>query len=169
MILNPRIPVHRLILSLSQALDYVHQDIADHQQRVAYIAINMARHLDMSKNEILELFCAAALHDIGLIGVENKVRNLCNDSSKQEVWHAEVGYSLLQGNPLFAKSADIIRYQHIPWRHEKAAEHNEQNVPFSSTSTAANIVGGAQLNGRTTWKDNESGKTYAAWQEAQTG
>jgi hypothetical protein len=43
-----------------------------------------------------------------------------------------------------------------------------QNVPFSSTSTAANIVGGAQLNGRVTWKEKESGKTYGEWQEEQT-
>lgn len=43
-----------------------------------------------------------------------------------------------------------------------------QNVPFSSTSTAANIVGGAQLNGRVMWKERESQKTYAEWQEGQT-
>jgi Domain of unknown function (DUF4357) len=42
-----------------------------------------------------------------------------------------------------------------------------QNVPFSSPSTAANIVGGAQLNGRTTWKVKDSDKTYAEWQESQ--
>lgn len=43
-----------------------------------------------------------------------------------------------------------------------------QNVPFSSTSTAAAVVGGAQLNGRTTWKERDSGRTYAEWQESQT-
>jgi hypothetical protein len=43
-----------------------------------------------------------------------------------------------------------------------------QNVPFSSTSTAANVVAGAQLNGRTTWKVKDTGATYAEWQELQT-
>ena len=42
-----------------------------------------------------------------------------------------------------------------------------QNVPFSSLSTAAAVVGGAQLNGRTAWHLKESGETYAEWQEAQ--
>lgn len=42
-----------------------------------------------------------------------------------------------------------------------------QNVPFSSPSTAANVVGGAQLNGRTTWKLKDTDKTYAEWQESQ--
>jgi hypothetical protein len=43
-----------------------------------------------------------------------------------------------------------------------------QNVPFSSTSTAANVVGGAQLNGRTNWKIKDTNKIYAEWQESQT-
>lgn len=43
-----------------------------------------------------------------------------------------------------------------------------QDVPFTSTSTAANVVGGASLNGRVTWKDQTSQKTYAQWQEDQT-
>lgn len=42
-----------------------------------------------------------------------------------------------------------------------------QNVPFSSTSTAANVVGGAQLNGRITWKLKDTDATYAEWQESQ--
>jgi hypothetical protein len=42
-----------------------------------------------------------------------------------------------------------------------------QNVPFPSPSTAANVVGGAQLNGRTTWKVKDTDKTYAEWQESQ--
>ena len=42
-----------------------------------------------------------------------------------------------------------------------------QNVPFASPSTAANVIGGASLNGRVTWKEKESQKTYAKWQEEQ--
>lgn len=42
-----------------------------------------------------------------------------------------------------------------------------QNVPFSSLSTAAAVVGGAQLNGRTAWHLKETGQTYGDWQEAQ--
>lgn len=42
-----------------------------------------------------------------------------------------------------------------------------QNVPFQSPSTAANIVGGASLNGRVIWKAKDSGQTYAQWQDEQ--
>lgn len=42
-----------------------------------------------------------------------------------------------------------------------------QNVPFQSPSTAANIIGGASLNGRKHWKVKNSDKSYAQWQDEQ--
>lgn len=42
-----------------------------------------------------------------------------------------------------------------------------QDVPFSSPSTAANVVCGTPTNGRVSWKEKNSQKTYAAWQEEQ--
>lgn len=42
-----------------------------------------------------------------------------------------------------------------------------QNVPFQSPSTAANIVGGASLNGRQHWKVQETSQSYAKWLEDQ--
>jgi len=42
-----------------------------------------------------------------------------------------------------------------------------QNVPFQSPSTAANIVGGASLNGRQHWKVENTSLTYAKWLENQ--
>jgi hypothetical protein len=42
-----------------------------------------------------------------------------------------------------------------------------QNVLFQSPSTAANIVGGASLNGRQHWKVKDTGASYAQWQDEQ--
>lgn len=42
-----------------------------------------------------------------------------------------------------------------------------QDIPFSSPSTAANIICGASLNGRVFWKEKDTKKTYAEWQEEQ--
>lgn len=42
-----------------------------------------------------------------------------------------------------------------------------QNTPFQSPSTAANIVGGASLNGRDHWKVQNTNKSYAKWSEEQ--
>jgi hypothetical protein len=40
-----------------------------------------------------------------------------------------------------------------------------ENVPFQSPSTAANIVGGASLNGRQLWKVQGTSKSYGKWSE----
>lgn len=42
-----------------------------------------------------------------------------------------------------------------------------QNTPFQSPSTAANIVGGASINGREQWKVQNTGQSYAKWSEEQ--
>jgi hypothetical protein len=42
-----------------------------------------------------------------------------------------------------------------------------QDVAFSSLSTAASVVAGASLNGRIHWKEKDTQKTYADWQEEQ--
>lgn len=52
MITTPQIPLHRLILSLSDALDFVHPLVADHQQRVAYIAIHIARQMRWTQEQL---------------------------------------------------------------------------------------------------------------------
>jgi hypothetical protein len=41
-----------------------------------------------------------------------------------------------------------------------------QNVPFTSPSTAANVICGTRLNGRAHWKLKD-GRTYAEWEESQ--
>ena len=60
MIINPQVPLHRMILSLSEALDYVHPQVVDHQQRVAYVATNIAICLGMRGTDLLDVFNAAA-------------------------------------------------------------------------------------------------------------
>ncbi len=132
MIIKPRIQIHRLILSLSQALDYVHPAIVDHQQRVAYIALSIARQVGMDNPKQMNLFFAAALHDIGLVGVENRINGLHKDKWEQIDWHAEAGFALLNRIPLFARSAQAIRYHHTPWANGKGCEHDGNRIPFAS-------------------------------------
>ena len=115
MIVNPRIPLHRVILSLSEALDHVHPQVVDHQQRVAYIAVQVARAMGFHGVDLLDVFNAAVLHDIGLISLENRVRALDCDQLEKVSWHPEAGYELLKGNRLFSRAAEFVRYHHTEW------------------------------------------------------
>lgn len=74
--------------------------------------------------------------------------------------------------PSLAESYIHIRESLFKEGKFKDSENSEywvftQNVPFLSPSTAANIVGGASLNGRTNWKVKDTGQTYAQWQDEQ--
>jgi putative nucleotidyltransferase with HDIG domain len=131
-IINPQVPLHRLILSLSEALDHVHPEVVDHQQRVAYIAINVARRMGFSGVELLDLFQAAALHDIGLIGAENRYRALHLGQLEEVRWHSELGYALLKRNPMFAGAAELIRYHHASDAHDRATESASEPIPLGA-------------------------------------
>ena len=132
MIHNPQIPLHRLILSVSEALDHIHRKVADHQQRTAYIATRLGRCMGLRGQALLDLFHAAALHDIGLIGHENRILALHLHQLEAVNWHAEAGYILLEPNPLFTRPAEILRYHHVPWDNGLGAEHQGAAVPLES-------------------------------------
>jgi HD-GYP domain-containing protein (c-di-GMP phosphodiesterase class II) len=132
MIINPEVPLHRLILSLSEALDHVHPKVADHQQRVAYIAMSIARQMGFDDQTLVDLFHAAALHDIGLVSTKSKITALVLGQLEKVARHPEVGYNLLKDNQLFASAAEIVRYHHVDWLHGTGAERGGRPVPLAS-------------------------------------
>ena len=132
MIINPQVPLHRLVLSLSEALDFVHPKVADHQQRVAYIATRLGRRMGLTGKALVDLFHAAALHDIGLINRDNRIKLLHLGQLEAVHWHAEAGYELLKANPLFSRPAEILRYHHVPWEDGRGAERDGRPVPLES-------------------------------------
>jgi len=115
MIVNPQVPLHRLVLSLSEALDHVSPSVADHQLRVAYISTRMARALGYRGQRLRDVFHAAALHDIGMIRAENRVRVVANNDLEGLAWHGKAGYELLKDNEFFAEAAPIVRHHHAIW------------------------------------------------------
>ena len=132
MIHQTKISLHRLILSLSDALDYVCPEIADHQQRVTYIAVHMAKEMGFRSADLADLFLASALHDIGMIRVENRLRLINNGDLNTVLWHGEMGYELLRTNDFFSRAARMIRHHHAKWENGLGAEADGQTVPLAS-------------------------------------
>ena len=132
MISSPQIPRHRLVASLSEALDCAYPDLANHQLRVAYMSTPIAMRLGLSEEEILDVFLAASLHDIGLVSVESRAATLWPDGLEAITWHGEAGYELLRHNEMFANPALAIRYHHIAWDNGRGAEHDGQAVPLAA-------------------------------------
>ncbi|MHC4944225.1 MAG: HD-GYP domain-containing protein [Planctomycetota bacterium] len=132
MIRPEQISLYRLILSLTEAMDFVCPEIADHQHRVTFLALNLAQEMGFSKNDQEQLFLAAALHDVGLIRVEDRKRFLSGGNLENLNWHGEMGYLLLRSSEVFARAAGIVRHHHLDWGDGLGSEWNGRTVPLAS-------------------------------------
>jgi HD-GYP domain-containing protein (c-di-GMP phosphodiesterase class II) len=132
MIINPQVSLHRLVLSLSEALDHVSPSVADHQLRVAFMSTRMARLMGFTGQRLQGIFHAAALHDIGLIRPVNRVQAIVNNRLEGLGWHGEVGCELLKDNEFFSQAAPIVRYHHASWSDARANESDINAIPLEA-------------------------------------
>ena len=114
MIKDPVVLLQNLVLSLSDALDLVHLVAVDHQLRVAYIALRLTLPADRSPEERTDLLYAAALHDIGLVSVEEKIGMMQGEVEDLDR-HVRFGAELLSRFDPFRIASEIVRYHHKPW------------------------------------------------------
>jgi HD-GYP domain-containing protein (c-di-GMP phosphodiesterase class II) len=112
----PKISVNlgNLILSLSDALDLAFSSLAMHQQRVAFIAWELAKRAKLEEKRIENVFIAGLLHDIGALSIEEKKSLHDNETSAVEP-HCIRGQHLFKSNPWLAPCADLVRYHHREW------------------------------------------------------
>jgi len=101
---------------LSAALDIRDRMTHRHSQRVARMASAVAEVMGLSQGEILEIEHAAALHDIGKIGVADsilrKAAPLESDEWREMRRHSELGYEILKGIEFLRKAANIVYSHH---------------------------------------------------------
>lgn len=127
MIQDPVVMLDNLVLSLSDALDLVHPFTVDHQQRVAYIALRLARAMEYGLLEQADLMYASVLHDIGFLTVEEKL-DYMNPKHEDDRHHAELGANLLRRFDTFAVASEIVRLHHRPWSNEEGWENVNKNL-----------------------------------------
>jgi diguanylate cyclase (GGDEF)-like protein len=101
---------------LSTALDVRDKMTHRHARRVARTAAAVARAMHLSNAEASEIEYAAALHDIGKIGVADsilrKASSLDNEEWKEMRRHSELGYQILKGIDFFQNAAEIVYAHH---------------------------------------------------------
>ena len=90
----------QIIHALTNAVDTKDRYTNGHSERVAAYSREIARRLGKPSKEINEIYNIALLHDIGKIGVDDKVLNkagkLDDDEFKQIKSHAYRGYEVLK-------------------------------------------------------------------------
>jgi diguanylate cyclase (GGDEF)-like protein len=101
---------------LSSALDVRDRMTHRHARRVAQMAVRVARELHLTEEEVVEIEFAAALHDIGKIGVADSILRKSAPLDDAE-WrdmrrHSELGYQILKGIEFLKNAAEIVYAHH---------------------------------------------------------
>jgi len=101
---------------LSTALDIRDNMTHRHARRVARMAAGVAKEMGLSEQQVLEIEYAAALHDIGKIGVADSILRKAAPLDAGE-WkdmrrHSELGYEILKGIDFLRDAAEIVWAHH---------------------------------------------------------
>jgi len=125
------INMYDLLLSLTKAVDLVSPELANHHQKVAYLAFKIAEQMGLSEEQKRDLVLAGLLHDIGALSLNERLELLFDEPPTSQN-HAIRGAKLLEGFMPLQSTAEIIRYHHIPWNNGAGSLFGSKKVPQSS-------------------------------------
>jgi len=105
-----------IIYALSQAIETRDPYIENHSKRMANYAVAIAERLGFSREEIQTIQYAAILHDIGKLGVSEKILNKPGSLTPEE-WvyikkHPLMGAKILEGIDSLKEASRLIYYHH---------------------------------------------------------
>ncbi len=104
------------VASLAQVVDDRDPSTFHHSERVARYAVTIAEELDLDHDLVELIDQAASVHDLGKIGVPDRVLLKPGPLTADEqvtMWlHTEIGARILRQFNLFRSGADIVLYHH---------------------------------------------------------
>ncbi len=106
----------KIARSLGNAASLRDHETEAHNLRVAYLSALLGEKLEFSKKQLQALMKGAFLHDIGKIGISDKVL-LKNGKLDEEEWkemklHPSLGKDLLADMSWFDDATDVVLYHH---------------------------------------------------------
>jgi len=108
-----------IISSLSKALEERDYETEEHTKRMEKYSMLFGHALNLSNNKIDELSLLSVLHDIGKIGIPDKIILKPGKLNEQE-WeimrkHSEIGYRIALSSPDLVHIAKPILHHHERW------------------------------------------------------
>lgn len=105
-----------LLRSLGNAIAKRDSDTDAHNYRVTFYAVALAEALKVPKRDISDLVVGAFLHDVGKIGIPDRILlkpgKLTTDEFAIMKTHALLGIEIVADNPWLAGAALTIRHHH---------------------------------------------------------
>lgn len=126
--------LHQIIYALSDALDLVGVDDIYHGKRVAYMALETAKELNLRKEDFVNIFHASLLHDCGVSSsqIHEKLVFMLDWEGAED--HCIRGYQLLNLSNELNHLSSIILYHHT---HFDALQ--KLNIDFQ-TAQLSNLI-----------------------------
>ena len=95
------------------------QETEKHAERLAELSVRVGRMMNLMEKDIGELQLLGMLHDIGKIGIDDKILNKPGKLSDEE-WeimkrHPEIGYRIAKASIKLARIAEYILAHHERW------------------------------------------------------
>ena len=107
------------VRAFSSALDAKDPYTRGHSDRVSQIAVRLAEHLGVEDGDLRILRLGGLLHDIGKIGVDDKVLRKTGRLSEEEYEHVKrhpvMGEEILRGVPQLSAILPVVRHHHECW------------------------------------------------------
>lgn len=107
------------LTSLMSALDARDRETEGHSMRVSRLTCLLAEEIGLSGPQRKAIERGALLHDIGKIGISDRVLHkpgkLTDDEWKTMRIHPDIGARIVEGIPFLQDSLSVIRYHHERW------------------------------------------------------
>jgi HD-GYP domain-containing protein (c-di-GMP phosphodiesterase class II) len=107
---------HETVMAMATAIEAKDRYTGGHTKRVALFSELIAKYMDLSKEEREEVKLSAILHDVGKIGIDDKVLKKDAPLDKGE-WehmkqHPDLGYRILAHIRSLKRITDGMRFHH---------------------------------------------------------
>jgi HD-GYP domain-containing protein (c-di-GMP phosphodiesterase class II) len=164
---------NKIIEGWRRALEMRDMDTASHSARVVELAARLAQATGLPEQQMIHFRNGAYLHDIGKIGVPDRVL-LKPGPLNDEEWqmmrrHPELAHEMLVTIPYFQPALDIPRYHHEHWDGTGYPDHLQgEQIPLAARIFAIVDVWDA-LNSQRPYRNAWPEREVRAYIEAQAG
>lgn len=123
-----------LLRSFCSILDMASNRKFEHSRRTAYVALRLARKLDLPYSKQRDIYYASLLHDIGMAGELAKYSIISfHFKSSLVKLHVDLGYDIVKHLPLGNnKIAEFIKFHHEHWDGTGPYGLKENSIPLES-------------------------------------
>jgi len=108
-----------VVRAMSSSIDAKDPYTCGHSDRVARIAVLLARELGCSDKDLETIYLSGLLHDIGKIGIDDHVLRKAGKLTQAEYehikMHAEIGYRILKDLKQLDQVLPVVRHHHESW------------------------------------------------------